>query len=50
MDLSKAFDTTRHGLPLAILYAYDFNEDLLKLLHSNLSNRWHGTKIIKQCS
>ena len=49
MDLSKAFDT-RHDLPTATLYAYDFNKDWLKLLHSNLSNRWHREKISKQFS
>ena len=41
MDLSKAFATTRHDPPTTTLYAYYFNKDTLKLLHSCLSNGWH---------
>ena len=42
MDLSKAFDTTRHDPLIAVLYPYGFNEDALKLIHSYLSNGWHN--------
>ena len=39
MDLSKAFDTIKLNLLIIKLYAYDFNKDSSKLLHSYLSNR-----------
>ena len=39
MDLYKAFDTIKHDLLIAKLYAYGFNKDSLKLLHNYLSNR-----------
>ena len=45
MDLSKDFDTIKHDLLVAQLYAYGFNKESLKLLHNYLSNRWHRTKI-----
>ena len=41
MDLSKAFDTINHDLPIAKLHAYRFS---LKLTKSYLSNRWQRTK------
>ena len=44
MGLSKAFDTIKYDLLVAKLYAYGFNKESLKLLHSYLSNRWHMTK------
>ena len=47
MDLSKAFDTIKHDLLIVKLYAYSFSKELLKLLHSYMSNRWHRTKINK---
>ena len=50
MDLSKDFDTIKHDLLVAKLYAYGFNKESLKLLHNYLSNRWHRTKINKQFS
>ena len=50
MDLSKAFDTKKHDLLWAKLYAYGFSKESLKLFHSYLSNRWHRTKINKQFS
>ena len=50
MDLSKAFDTIKHGLLIAKLYAYGFSLESLKLIPSYLSNRWHRTKINKQFS
>ena len=50
IDLSKAFDTVKHGLPTETLSAYDFNSDSPKFLHSYSSNRWHRTKINRQTS
>ena len=50
MGLSKAFDTIKYDLLVAKLYAYCFNKESLKLLHSYLSNRWHMTKKKKQFS
>ena len=50
MDLSKTFDTTKHDLLIAKLYAYGLNKESLKLLHNYLSNRWHRTEINKQFS
>ena len=37
MNLSKAFDTLHHDLVISKLYAYGFQHDALKLLHSYLS-------------
>ena len=48
MDLFKASDTIKHDLLIVKLYAYGFNKESLKLLHSCLSNRWYRTKINKK--
>ena len=45
MDLSKAFDTVNHNLLMAKLSAYGSEHDVLKLIYSYLTNRWHRTKI-----
>ena len=45
IDLSKAFDTVNHNLLMAKLSAYGFEHDVLKLIYSYLTNRWHRTKI-----
>ena len=50
MDLSKAFDTIKHHVLTAKLYAYGSNKESLKLLHSYLNNAWHRTKINLQFS
>ena len=48
MDLSKVFDMLNHKLLIAILHAYDFNRDSLKLINDYLSNRWQRTMIKKE--
>ena len=51
MDLSKGFDILNHDLLLVKLHAYCFFDgDLLKVLHSYLSNRYQRTKINKRFS
>ena len=45
MDLSKAFDTINHKLPIAKLYAYGFSTDALEVLLSYLQNTWQRFKI-----
>ena len=45
MDLSKTFDSLNHELLVAKLHAYGFSYSSLKLILSNLSNRWQRTKI-----
>ena len=45
INLSKAFDTINHDLPIAKFHAYGFDKSTLKLLFSYLHNRWHRTKI-----
>ena len=47
MGLSKGFDTLNHDLLLAKLRANGFDRDLLKVIHSYLSNRDQRTKINK---
>ena len=39
MDLSKAFDSVNHDLPLAKLNTYGINLDALQLIRSYLSKR-----------
>ena len=39
MTLSKPFDTLNHEILTAKLHTYGFDEYLLKLLHSHLSDR-----------
>ena len=45
VDLSKAFDTLNHDLLIAKFSAYGFEHDVLKLIYSYRTNRWHRTKI-----
>ena len=45
MDLSKAFDTTKHDLLIAKLHVYGFSNESLKLIKSYLTNRWQRTKL-----
>ena len=45
MDLSKVFDTSNHGLLIAILGPYGFDTASLKLIRSHLKNRFQGTKV-----
>ena len=50
MDLSEAFDTLNHELPIPKLHACGFDESSLKLLYSCLSNRWYRTKVNNKLS
>ena len=45
MDLSKAFDTINHNLPLAKLKAYGFSHNALAFMLSHLKNRSHMVNI-----
>ena len=45
MDLSKAFDCLNHELLIAILSAYGFSSNPLRLIHSYLSERKQRVKI-----
>ena len=45
MDQSKTFDTLNHNLLIERLSAYGFENGVLKLIYSYLTNRWHRTKI-----
>ena len=45
MDLSTAFDTINHELLLAKLHEYGFDKRALQLIKSDLTNRWHRTRI-----
>ena len=46
IDLSKAFDTINHELPIAKLHAYGFSKEALTLIATNyLSDRWQHVKI-----
>ena len=45
MAQSKAFDTIRHGPPIATLYSHGFIKDPPKLTNSYFSNGRHKTKI-----
>ena len=45
MDLSKAFDCTKHNLLLTKLDAYGFSHEALRLVNSFLENRHQRVKI-----
>ena len=45
MDLSRAFDTLNHELPLAKLNVCGFSENAVAYIKSYLSNRYQGTSI-----
>ena len=44
-DLSKAFDCLDHSLLIAKLYAYGFEYNALKLIHSYLNDRLQMVRI-----
>ena len=50
MDLSKLFDTLNQELLITKLSAYGFNNESLKLIQSDLTNRLQRTKINKNFS
>ena len=45
MDLSKAFDTINNDLLIAKLHVYRFSEESLKLIKSDLTERWQTAKL-----
>ena len=45
MDLSKAFYTINNELLIAKLHAYGFSKEVLTLIASHLSDKWHHVKI-----
>ena len=49
-DLSKAFDCLPHDLLITKLHAYGFDTPLLKLIHSNLMERYQRVKLNKSFS
>ena len=50
MDLSKAFDCIPHNLLIAKLYAYGFDKNSLRLIHSYLNGRHQRVKINSEYS
>ena len=50
MDLSKLFDTLNQELLITKLSVYGFNNESLKLIQSDLTNRLQRTKINKNFS
>ena len=44
MNFTKAFDTNNYELLIAKVHTYGFNNDILNLFYSYLSNRWHRDK------
>ena len=47
IDLSKAFDTINHELPIAKLHAYSVSTDALEVLLSYLQDGWQRVNINK---
>ena len=45
MDLSKAFDSLQHDIPIAKLHAYGLEMEALKLIYSYLINRAQTVKV-----
>ena len=41
----SVFDTLNHNFLIAKLHAYSFQHEMLKLLHSYYTTRWHRTKV-----
>ena len=44
-DLSKVFDSLPHSILIAKLITYGFDESLLQIMQSYLTNKQQGTKV-----